>query len=87
MKIKDYYMLRQVADTFVVVPIGPEVEKFNGMINLNSVGAFLWSLLETDTVFEDLLKAMMDEYEVDEATARKDLSTFIQQLEESNLLV
>ncbi len=87
MKIKENYMLRQVADTFVVVPIGSEVEKFNGMINLNGVGAFLWSLLETETVFEDLLKAMMGEYEVDEATARRDLSTFIQQLEESNLLV
>ncbi len=87
MKIKENYMLRQVADTFVVVPIGAEVANFNGMINLNGVGAFLWRLLETDTTFEVLLKAMMEEYEVDEETAKKDLSTFVQQLEESNLLV
>ena len=86
MKLKENYMLRQVADTFVVVPIGSEVENFNGMINLNGVGAFLWRLLETETTFEDLLKAMTEEYEVDEETARKDLTGFVQQLEASNLL-
>ncbi len=86
MKIKENYMLRQVADTFVVVPIGAEVANFNGMINLNGVGAFLWRTLESETTFEELLITMMNEYEVDEATAKKDLSVFISQLEESNLL-
>ena len=42
MKIKENYMLRKVADCYVVVPIGEAVAEFNGMINLNEVGAFLW---------------------------------------------
>lgn len=86
MKIKDNYMLRKVADTFVVVPVGDAVADFNGMINLNSVGAFLWSQLEVDTDFDAVLKAMLEEYEVDEATAKADLEMFIKELEESNLL-
>lgn len=86
MKIKENYMLRKVADTFVVVPIGPAVAEFNGMINLNSVGAFLWTQLEVDTDFDTVLKAMLNEYEVDEATAKADLEKFIKSLEESNLL-
>lgn len=86
MKIKENYMLRKVADTFVVVPIGSAVAEFNGMINLNSVGAFLWAQLETETDFDTVLKAMLNEYEVDEATAKADLEKFIKELKESDLL-
>ncbi|MBQ8572217.1 MAG: PqqD family protein [Ruminococcus sp.] len=85
-KIKENYMLRKVADTFVVVPVGSAVADFNGMINLNSVGAFLWNQLETETDFDTVLKAMLAEYEVDEATAKADLEKFIKELEESSLL-
>ncbi len=87
MKIKENYMLRQVADTFVVVPVGSAVKEFNGMINLNSVGAFLWSRLEKDTDFDTVLKAMVEEYEVEESVARADLNRFINELDESNLLI
>lgn len=87
MKIKENYMLRKVADTYVVVPIGAAVAEFNGMINLNSVGAFLWSNLEKEITFDALLEAMMNEYDVDRATAEADLKKFIINLEEANLLV
>lgn len=86
MKIKENYMLRKIADSYVVVPIGSAVSTFNGMINLNGVGAFLWNQLETEISFDELLKAMTDEYEVDEETAKKDLEKFLQELEESQLL-
>lgn len=86
MKIKENYMLRKVADTYVVVPIGKEVSNFNGMINLNSAGAFLWQQLENNISFDALLELFMAEYEVDADTATKDLQRFISNLEESNLL-
>ncbi len=86
MKIKENYMLRKVADTFVVVPVGNAVATFNGMINLNSVGAFLWHQLEGETTFEQVLSAMLEEYEVEEELARKDLQKFIDELKESDLL-
>lgn len=86
MKIKDNYMLRKVADAYVVVPVGKAVAEFNGMINLNSVGAFIWNQLETDSTFEEVLEAMLKEYEVDKETAKKDLVFFINELKSSNLL-
>lgn len=87
MKIKENYMLRKVADTYVVVPVGAAVAEFNGMINLNAAGAFLWQQFQTETTVDTVLKAMLDEYEVDEATAKNDLEKFISALEENNLLV
>lgn len=87
MKIKENYMLRKVADCFVVVPIGAAVAEFNGMINLNEVGAFLWRQLESDTTPEAVLAAMLEEYEVDEAVAKADLDKFINELKEADLIV
>ncbi len=59
---------------------------FNGMMNLNETGAFLWEKLENDTTKEDLLKAMLDEYEVTEDIAKKDIDNFITKLKDGNLL-
>lgn len=46
MKIKSDYLLRKVADSYVVVPVGKATVDFNGMINLNETGAFLWQQLQ-----------------------------------------
>ena len=87
MKIKENYMLRKVADCYVVVPIGAAVAEFNGMINLNEVGAFLWRQLESETTFENVLSSMLAAYEVDEAVAKADLQRFIKELEDAGLIV
>lgn len=86
MKIKENFMLRKVADCFVVVPIGAAVAQFNGMINLNEAGAFLWQQLENDTTPEAVVAAMLEQYEVDEATAKADVDKFIAQLREASLI-
>ena len=79
-------MLRKVADCYVVVPIGAAVADFNGMINLNEAGAFLWQALENDTTPDAVVNALLEQYEVDEATAKKDVEKFIAQLREASLL-
>ena len=86
MKIKDNFMLRKVADCYVVVPIGPAVADFNGMINLNEAGAFLWQLLESETTEEGVVAAMLEHYEVSEDIARNDVKKFVLQLSEAGLL-
>ncbi len=86
MKIKENFMLRKVADCFVVVPIGAAVAQFNGMINLNEAGAFLWQLLENDTTEDAIVKAMLEQYDVDEATAKADVTNFVAQLKDADLI-
>ena len=86
MKIKENFMLRKVADCYVVVPIGPAVAEFNGMINLNEAGAFLWQLLENETTEDVVVAAMLEQYEVSEDIARNDVKKFVSQLSEADLL-
>lgn len=85
MKIKDDFMLRKVADTYVVVPVGTATAEFRGMINLNSAGAFLWKALEVETTEDEVVAKFLEQYEIDEATARRDVSSFINELKNSNL--
>ncbi len=64
MKIKDDFILRKVADSYVVVPVGSMTLNFNGIINLNETGAFLFGVLQKGAKEKELLEKMMDEYYV-----------------------
>ncbi|MBO5560814.1 MAG: PqqD family protein [Firmicutes bacterium] len=86
MKIKDGYLLRTVAGSNIVVPIGEGAIDFSGVITLNEVGAFLWRVLEDGADKAALLKKLTDEYEVDDATASADIDAFIARLQEASLL-
>lgn len=86
MKVKEDFLLREVAGCYVVVPVGKATVDFNGMLNLNDTGAFLWERLQQETTKEELLKAMLDEYEVTEDIAKKDIDNFITKLKDGNLL-
>ncbi|MBP5466383.1 MAG: PqqD family protein, partial [Clostridia bacterium] len=70
MKIKDGFILREVAGSFIVVAVGEAVKTFKGIVNLNETGAFLWKILERGATEEELLKKMLEEYDVDEQTAK-----------------
>ena len=87
MKIKDGFILREVAGSFIVVAVGEAVKNFNGIVNLNETGAFLWKILEKGAEKEDLIKALLAEYEVDEKTADTDVSAFIEKLREAKLVL
>lgn len=86
MKIKDGFILRQVAGSYIVIGVGGDSVDFNGMITVNETGAFLWEKLAGGISREDLLRAMLDEYEVDEATAKEDIAEFLKLLEDGKLL-
>lgn len=86
MKIKDGFLLREVAGSHIVVPVGGAQMDFNGVVTLNPVGAFLWGLLEKDTDGQTLTQAVLNEYEVDEATARADIDRFVEKLRAKGLI-
>lgn len=85
MKLKDGFLLRHVAGQPVVLPSGADVD-FNDMITLNETGCTLWKCLEQGAQREELIRSLLDEYEVDEATAGTAVDAFVQQLKELNLL-
>ncbi len=86
MKIKEGFMLREVAGNYIVVPVGSASKKFNGMITLNETSAFLWNILLQDSSCEQLVDALMQEYEVSNDVATKDVEAFVNKLQEIKVL-
>ena len=86
MKIKDGFIMRKIAEISVVVPIGESSIDFNGIITLNETAAFLFRQLQSDISRATLLEQLIDEYDVNQETAKVDVDAFCAQLEEVNLI-
>ncbi|MDD3832558.1 MAG: PqqD family protein [Oscillospiraceae bacterium] len=86
MKILSGYMLREVGGESIVVPVGSRTVDLRGIIKLNDTAAFLWEKLQDECTRQELVSAMLDEYDVDEETATNDVGRFIESLEQNNLL-
>lgn len=85
MKIKDGFLLRQVAGQTVVLPTGGGLD-LNMMITLNDTGAFLWEHLQADTDETALVAALLAEYDVTEEKARQAVDGFIAKLNDHGFL-
>lgn len=80
MKLNKNFVLRQVADTWVVLPIGDASINFYGMLTLNESGAMLWRVLEQNGDRDALIEALIREYTVDIETAASDVDAFLNKL-------
>ncbi len=86
MKIKKGFLLRKVGTQNVVVAVGAASKDFNGIIRLNDSGKYLWEKLANGSDEETLLKDMLNDYEIDEATAKADIGRFLESLRGADLL-
>ena len=86
MKIKEGFLLRQFGDDYIVVAVGEDSGDFNKLITLNSVGAFIYENLRTETAYEEVLKKITDKYDVEENLAKADLDVFLNNVKKAGLL-
>ena len=87
MKIVEGFSLKTIADNNIVVPVGENTVTFKAIITLNESGAFLWRQLENEKTEDELVKAMLEEYDVDEQTVKIDVAEFLDNMRSANLLV
>lgn len=86
MKIKSDFVLRQVAGTWIVLPLAEKTISFSGMLTLNDSGAMLWKLLERGCDQGELVCALTSEYAVSEEQAGMDVQEFIDKLKNAGCL-
>lgn len=80
MKLKQEFVLRNVAGEFILIPITNLSNKFNGIITLNETSKFIWELIVQEKEKEDIVKALLEEYEVEEELATKNVDDFCEHL-------
>ena len=86
MKIEKNFILRQIAGDYIIIPTGKTSLTFNGMITLNEQGAFLWQKLYSEITEEQLVDALLAEYETDRQTAQADVAEFLDILRQYKML-
>lgn len=86
MKIKKELVKREVAGDTILVPVGKTVYDSNGLFILNELGSFLWDRLADAGSEEELLQAVLDEYEVTAEVAAKDIRVFLDKLRTMGIL-
>lgn len=85
MKIKDGFILRTIFNETVVIPMDGDLD-LNMMIKLNDTGRFLWENLQEETTVEELIRAVLGAYDIDEAAARGHVDAFVKELGKNGFL-
>ena len=86
MKLKDGFVLRTMGTNHLVVPVGAQTVDFRCIITLNDTGAFLWQQLQKEHEPEELVAALLEEYDVSSAQAQADVTAFADKLRQAGLL-
>lgn len=86
MKIKDGFLLREVAGNYVVIAVGDDAMNFNSIITVNEIGAYIWNKINEGKNEEAIADDIIGEYSVDRDTALKDIGDFINQLREAAII-
>lgn len=86
MQLKNNYIIREIMGETLLIPDGEHLFEFNGLITLNELGVFILNLLPDVETEEEIVKNILDEYDVDEETAKADVAEFMEQLREIKII-
>ena len=86
MRVTEDFIVREIAGEHILIPVGETAMKIHGMINLSESGHILWEKLQTECSVDDLVAAILAEYDIDEETARADVNEFLNKLKAIGIL-
>ena len=86
MKLKGEFVLREIAGETILVPVGRTALAFNGIITLNQTGIEIWKGLQEEKSREEILAALLEQFEVAADAATEDLDAFLVTLRAQDLI-
>ena len=84
-ELKDM-ILTEIEGEYYAVPVGAAAERFSGMIRMNQTGKRIFELLMEGRDEDGTVRQLMEEYEVEEATARGNVRAILAKLKEASVL-
>ena len=86
MKLNENFILKTIAGSPVVVPVGEAVNQVKGMITLNGPAEVIWKCLEKGDDFDAILATLKAKYDAPEELLKADLEAFIGKLKALGIL-
>ena len=86
MRVSKDLILREVAGEYILIPVGKAALEIHGMINLSESAVLLWKKLQEDCTEEELVQALLMEYDIDRETAAADVRELIGQMQKIGVI-
>lgn len=86
MKIKEGFVVRQVADSWMAVPVGSMAGEMGGLIALNDTAADIWQILQEEHSEEEVAEILQREYDTDMDVIRAHVHEFVEELSQKGIL-
>lgn len=86
MRLKPDFEIVDVADEYLVVPVGEEAATYKGIVALSEAAAFLLKNSGEDLAEDTLVRLLLENYELDEEKARADVRELMRKLKELRLV-
>lgn len=87
MRIKNGFVLREVAGQNMVIATGEASKDFHGMIKLNNTGKEIWQGMQEGLAETEIAKNLQDKYEIEAEKAIADTKEFINKMLEMGFVV
>ena len=86
MKIKQGFVMRDVAGQAVAIATGEASKSFHGMVKLNDTGAVIWNGIEKGLDEAEIAEQLAASYDVEVGQAFKDVESFIARMRDAGLV-
>lgn len=86
MKIKQGFVMRDVAGQAVAIATGEASKSFHGMVKLDDTGAFIWNGIEKGLDEAEIAGQLAASYDVEVGQALKDVESFIARMRDAGLV-
>lgn len=80
-QIKSKFVTRKVDNELIIVPLSGNVAQMNELFTLNETGGFIWENTSENTTTDELQNAMIEAFVIDKETAKRDIETFLKQMD------
>ena len=71
---------RKTGNEYVLVPITNNIADMNSVYTLNETGAFIWEQIDGKRNVEEIISALITEYDIDKQNAESDVFSFIENM-------
>ena len=86
MKLKQEYMLAEIAGEYVAVATNSNLDSERKIIRMNDTGKLIWDGIANGKDERAIVSDLMDQYEVDEQTAAKSVASILQQMIDTGIV-
>lgn len=86
MKKSTGYVMRKVADEYVLIPHGAKTKEINEVVTLSDTAAFIYEKLSEVNTVEELIGQVSSAYQVEKALVENDVREVLKSMEKMGIV-